>query len=118
MPTLDDIERLAKAATPGKRRWGVEGQTQNGVPESMFKLYAGTERALPVIVLQPEACWTVLADDTEFIAACDRETILALVRVAQAAQAHEAAMHRSAREAAIGTMRQLLSALAALEQTP
>lgn len=80
---LDKLEALAKAATPGPWRWGrwdsPDGKTD------MFKLYATSERSMPVICIVPESAWVTLGSDTEYIAAASPDVVLELVRQLRAA---------------------------------
>jgi hypothetical protein len=95
MPTLEDLERLAANASPGPWKWGEPGVEKDGIPES------------------------ILASNTQYIAACSPQTILALVRVAKAAKD----FRKYADERGYGSLYdddlwESLDALAALERTP
>jgi len=120
MPTLDDLERLAKAATPGPWHWdedrehllpdGADAYTGESV---LFAAPCGYENSYPVIS----------DEDASYIAACSPQTILALCRVAKAAKEwreHGPGQSHCEDEdcPCTSTVCQLKKALAALEQTP
>jgi hypothetical protein len=97
MPTLEDLERLAANASPGPWKWGEPGVEKDGIPES------------------------ILASNTQYIAACSPQTILALVRVAKAAKEYTAVHDADECVANAPPTKcdcMLCEALAALEQTP
>lgn len=82
MTNLTDLERLAKAATPGKRhaeRFFREGDTPTTPGRyRIFLLGHSNPRTN-----SRDCDWTF--EDAHFIAACDRETVLKLIAVARAA---------------------------------
>lgn len=83
--TLSDLERLAREATPGPWEW------------RHLLLYA-PKANLPraVTAMDPGAAWSTAAADSEFIAALDPTTVLALLQLARAVQDWSKIRHRGA----------------------
>lgn len=76
---LDELERKARAATPGDWRWGRPAD--DGLVEHRRALFAPARGApnIPVIVLDADSQYLTRADDTEHIAANGPPVTLALI---------------------------------------
>lgn len=73
------LRELAESATPGQWRWGEFSKERGGVQEHPMNLYAGEDRITPIIWLEPSSGWVTQWANSEWIAAANPQTILALL---------------------------------------
>lgn len=76
---LDNLEDLAHCATEGKRRVEFTDVVYDDGEREVRGIYAGYER----LIETDSGAYPPYQRDAEFIAACDPETILALIAMAR-----------------------------------
>lgn len=115
-PDLDELERLAKAATPGP--WEVYSEPDVGMPSTLMALRPSGDR---VIKFFRDPLEPLSREDLDFAAAANPATMLALIARIRELEAREASIEGALTKASLIDSERISDALhviRSLEGTP